>query len=303
MKRALADLAERLKTSDLDSDLFAGVAVEAIAVAAGLKPAARFTASAIRARAVEELLVSAGMQVEEYVPEPQDWGYKYATLKEREAFTSHDVRVHFAAHRRALKRATDAQRARDDQELGRALGYPECCIAANALLGNLSMTDMVRVARSSPVRDWRLNIFLTEMDSGPGSRYYLISHFPCHLNCSASSGYAAEVHRTLRLYHPEFARRLEAYLSLPVLLRDERTPSANRRHGNFGCILYGVAIGDTVLYDRWRSLRVCDDMADARLDLADCLVRDEEGGIHLINTGTGETFDLLEADRWQLLTF
>ncbi len=301
MRTAQRDLAARLAPDALQSTVFARLAVEAIAVAEGLKPAARFTACASEASEFRRILSEAGMAVESYVPEPDEWGYRHATPAEREVFTERDVRVYYAAGKRELAAAIDAQRARDDQALGRALGYPDCCITANLILGGLSMTDMVRVARTRGRRDWRLNIFLTEMDSRP-PQYYLISHFPCRLGCPASIDYAASLYEVLTAVSPQFAAELKDFLSLPVLLRDERRPPENRRYGNYGCVLHGVTVGDMVLYRSWQSLRKSDDLADAGLDSADCLARDEHG-VNLFRTETGEQVAWLDAEKWQLVTF
>jgi hypothetical protein len=302
MTPVVTELAAHLAPEALERSPFGRIAVEAIAVAAGIKPAARFTASLSEAGDFCKVLADAGMELEEYVPEPGEWGYRYATRAEREAFTASHVRVYYAVTRQDLGRVIDAQRARDDEALGKTLGYPDCCIATNLLLGNLSMTDMVRVARTGGTRNWRLNIFLTEMDGARGAQYYLISHFPCSLRCQPSIAYAEAVYKVLREVAPGFAQALEDHLSLPVLLRDERTPLEARRYGNFGCLLHGVTIDNMVLYHHWQSFRSCDDLADAGLDRADCLARDGLD-INVIRTETGKILGRLGGDRWQLVTF
>lgn len=281
---------------------FARLAVEAVAVSHGLKPAARFTARRADAASACQWLNRAGLATATYEPQPGEWGYRHATPAERAACTASDVRVYYSANVDSLDLAMAAQYARNDEALGRALGYPDCCIAANRLLGGLPTTDMVRVARTARPRDWRLNIFLTEMDMPHGSPFYLISHFPCRLCCPASIAYAAAVHDALVDTLPRFAAKLDALLSLPVLLRDEQEPPASRRRGNFGCVLHGLATDDAVLYDSWHSLRREDRLTDAALDRGDCLTWDD-GGIDVVRISSGECVGRLGSDRWQLVTF
>ena len=295
------DIAPLLNEALADS-AFAHLAVEAVAVARHLKPAARFTARRDRAEKFCELLHRAGMKSAEYEPEPEEWGYRHATAAEREARSARDVRVYYALDEASLARVMDAQRARDEDEIGRALGYPECCIGINSLLGNLTMTDMLRVARTGGERDWHLNIFLTEMDLASGSPYYLISHFPCRLGCPASIAYATAVFDALCEAAPDFADKLRNLLSLPVLLRDEREPPDSRRYGNFGCLLHGVAVDGNVFYNGWSSLRRGDDLEDAALSHGDCLAPDGDD-INVLRTQTGEVVARLNGEQWQLVSF
>lgn len=280
----------------------ARIAVEAIAVVEGLKPAARFTASRGAAKRLIAMIEAAGMIADIYVPTPAEWGYRHATEGERAAASARDVRVYFAASESALREALEAQKRRDDLTLGLALGYPPCCIAMNDMFGALPMTDMVRVGRSRGAHDWRLNIFLTEMEIGLGSPYYLVSHFPCSLACAPSIAYAEALHRALQRHAPRFAVTVADLLTRPVLLRDEREPPDERRYGNFGGLLDGGVIGDNVFFRRWRSLRSSDRLAAAALDDADMIV-DEGDRLLIMRSATQEVVARLESDRWRLVTF
>lgn len=259
-------LVEGLERADAAQDRAARIGVEFLAVRGGIKPSGRFTASRKSAAELVERLKHESMCVDTYDPDPLEWGYRRATLAERDAATRRDIRVYYACTPAALDAAMQAQVAKDDDALGLALGYPPCCIAANAVLGTLEMTDMVRVARcpgNSP--DWRLNLFLTELEVGAGSPWYLISHFPCSLSCAQSIAYASAVLAELSATVPGFAARLEDALRLPVLVRDERDPPEARRYGNSGAILHGMTVAGTTCYSGWVALRNGDTMVDAGL--------------------------------------
>lgn len=242
------------------------IAIEVLAVSRGLKPSGRLTASRASAPAILEFLEARGLVARTYDPEPEEWGYRLATMYERELASRNDLRIYYARDDRSLDAVYDAQVSRDDPALGRALGYPDCCIAMNDALQPLEMADMVRVARfagTSP--DWRLNIFLTELELPGGSPYYLVSHFPCSLDCEASIAYASRLLQAISALDPRFARDLETALRMPVLLRDERNPPEERRFGNSGAILQGATFDETIVYGAWHSLRRRDDLADANL--------------------------------------
>ncbi|MBN3003474.1 hypothetical protein JW897_06960 [Chromobacterium alkanivorans] len=291
----------------LAGELLAGgegarIAVEALAVLAGLKPLARFTAGGDSAARLCALLDACGLRHGQYVPPPDDWGYRHATAAERAAFSRSDARVYYARDAEALEQGLDAQRRQDNVALGRALGYPACCIAANEYFGAAPMTDLLRVARTPGGRDWRLNVFLTEMEVGRGSPYYLISHFPCHLGCRASIDYAAALLDALRDAVPAFAAQLERLLPLPLLLRDEEEPPEARRYGNFGAQLYGGGVGDAVFYQGWRPLRASDRLPEARLDQGDCIAWQQED-LCVLSARDGREVARLPTERWHLVAF
>lgn len=302
MTAALAPLIEQLDRSARRASPVARIAVEALAVVAGVKPAARFTATREHAALMHSVLSAVGLRCASFEPRPEEWGYRLATDEERLARSRSDVRVYYARSREALDAVMAAQERRDDDALGAALGYPPCCIAASAVLGRLPMTDMVRVARMDTDADYRLNIFLTEMGLGHGSPYYLASHFPCHLACRESIARAEEVRSVVGAEAPAFCDELTAVLHLPVLLRDERSPPPSRRHGNFGAVLHGLSTPSGVLYGGFRTLRPTDDLSDARLDQGN-LLRATDEALEVRHTARDERVALLGRDRWHLVVF
>jgi hypothetical protein len=295
-------LAELLAADRVGATPAAPTLVEALAVLEGLKPAGRFTTRRRDAGAVTGVLEEAGLRVAVVSPRPEDWGYRHASGDERRALSERDVRLYYALEPEALAEVVGAEEDRDDARLGHALGYPACCIAVNAIATGMAMTDMVRVARSPGPADWRLNIFLTEWETGAGSPYYLVSHFPCHLACARSAAYAADVLAMLQRAIPAFAESLEALLRLPVLLRDELEPPPSRRHGNYGALIHGIAHDGCVVYDGWRPLRGADLLPEARLDSGGSLRR-SGSDVEVLSSHTGTPVALLEGEHWQLVTF
>ncbi|MEA3062541.1 MAG: hypothetical protein QOJ94_2322 [Sphingomonadales bacterium] len=281
----------------------ARIAVEAVAVAAGHKPSGRFTASRKSAAVLVPGLEQMGLVTGTYDPAPEEWGYRRATAEERAAASVRDIRIYYAKSRAALEAVLDAQARRDDEALGEALGYPSCCVGANLLLGSLPMTDMVRVARCAGERpDWRLNLFLTELEPAEGSPWYLVSHFPCSLGCRASAAYAEALRRSLEATAARFTRRLETLLRLPILLRDERDPPEERRYGNSGAMLRGATVGKTVFYDGWRSLREGDDLADARLGRGRAIASTPHS-LEILDGERAEPVAVLDRAHWALVPF
>ncbi len=99
-------------------------------------------------------------------------------------------------------------------EMGRALGYPECCIEAFVSAGPRATThDLLRRAHArSRAFSWLLNCL------NPASPFPLIPHLPCRFDCEASIVLARAVHGLLDRLFPGLAGTARALLRRPCLL-------------------------------------------------------------------------------------
>ena len=109
-----------------------------------------------------------------------------------------------------------------DALLGRALGYPDCCITAfeqrwpvavDRHQGDLA--PMTLAASGSGPYDWRVNIL---------ARYFgatLIQHFPCHFECAASTAMASRLALGLGALEPDYLDAIRVLMQAPVLYTEE----------------------------------------------------------------------------------
>lgn len=110
-----------------------------------------------------------------------------------------------------------------DCELGRTLGYPECCIqffvenfgtAASTHHGDLVPFSLQNTRQPPPYPFYLNNL-----------AYYftgvrLISHFPCHYTCMASVALGKRYLETLQKDVPELAEEIQQLLLCPVVYTD-----------------------------------------------------------------------------------
>lgn len=88
-------------------------------------------------------------------------------------------------------------------ELGKLLGYPLCCI--NYFVKEFSPHNSN--PQHLPTTPWT-NITLRDQD------IVLLSHFPCHSECSHSVNLAKKYFNLLRIIDPLHAQRIAAYLRI-----------------------------------------------------------------------------------------
>ena len=85
----------------------------------------------------------------------------------------------------------------NDSELGKVLGYPDCCIKFFSQHFSNKKTDL----QLFPTNPW------TNL-SQRGNDAVLISHFPCHAECQESVKMAKKNLQTIRTQYPERAQEL-----------------------------------------------------------------------------------------------
>ena len=101
-------------------------------------------------------------------------------------------------------------------DLGRLLGYPDCCIEAFAAAGkDASTADLLAAAQArSASFDWRLNCV------DPRSPVTLIPHLPCRFDCAPSVALADRVLAALPALFPFLGGATRRLLSRTALLFD-----------------------------------------------------------------------------------
>lgn len=102
------------------------------------------------------------------------------------------------------------------EEIGRLLGFPECCRRAFLDIGTEQNRNLtLRALRHSERCDWRLN----QLSPGVVS---LISWAPCRYDCAASLAFASALFELLQQYSPTQAAEIREYLARPRLFWDMR---------------------------------------------------------------------------------
>lgn len=192
--------------------------VSLLAVAEGVRPAGRAVVDPADLPEQVALIRQAGL-VHEVVEDPPP---------DRDRARSGDVHVFFARDLEAARRVADIERsfvraergptpmgpAAFAREMGRALGYPECCIEAFVASGpNATTDDLHRQAhaRSHAFR-WPLNCL------DPASPFPLIPHVPCRFDCGPSLAMARAVFDRLDRLFPGLRGTAETLLGRPVLV-------------------------------------------------------------------------------------
>ena len=102
-------------------------------------------------------------------------------------------------------------------ELGRVLGYPDCCVEAFVALGPFehNRTPIAAAAANSDRFDPLLNNLSL-------SFYRHIAWYPCRYDCPASLKVARQVAQHLRTSRPGAFREVQRVLSMPRVYADER---------------------------------------------------------------------------------
>lgn len=274
---------------------------ELLQVAAGLKPAGRFTAGCAQADDVIRSMQTLGLAVRELPVSRDDNGYQYLSLDQRRSLASHRRRVYYAPDRSTAEALVSADIDGDARAIGALLGYPMCCVTANTVYAHTRFNDFVRVARVSDQTRWELNVFALSLQLPYGSPYYLISHFPCHLACEDSCAHARRVLKLLEAHVADHAARVRGVLELPVLIRDDSDDAAGRRAGLVGALLVGAGAREGIVYRSHVSLWRDEDLADVRLADGDAIMAHDDG-LAIWRLSDGALIQQLDS-RWLLLTF
>lgn len=172
-------------------------------------------------------------------------------------------------------------------ELGKLLGYPECCIKNFLKLSESGGGENKYIKR---VMDFRLNQFLNT------SNFYLISHLPCSYECEETIRYANKMLDLLKSYDKTYTRILKRCMKLPALVSFPSYPKfLDCFDHRDGIVFDGECKGNGINYRDFQRIYTVD--SDSLLnDIIDCL---HEGDRIEINEGNvvlkdgGETVDEL----------
>ncbi len=179
-------------------DTFLAGQVHLRAVAAGIRPCGRIVVDTGDAARQEEAMRAVGLRTARVsvheAPRDRDAGSGARGTALDHVFFSRgdqaraaaDLQARFAASQEGSRPMDPAAFGRD---LGRLLGYPECCIEAFVTAGpDASTSSLLRQAHHrTRVFHWPLNVL------DPVSPFTLIPHLPCRFDCPASLELAARV--------------------------------------------------------------------------------------------------------------
>jgi len=184
----------------------------------------------------------------------------YSAIGGKHRYEQERFFLYIARQSKVVQQCLRAER-RDPETLGRIFGYPECCISSflhrwrqHKIDGNSGEPDFPYLAFSNTRRRPRpeINNLLWYMNDSR-TPYYLISHFPCSYRCKKSLDYAKNIDRLINDEYSRLARRIRAYLCLPILL----FPNNNRgiRDENNGFVFSGQSDGLWIIYNDVHPLR------------------------------------------------
>jgi hypothetical protein len=219
----------------------AAVVPNLVAVTHGLREALRFEATEAEALALARVADRNGLCAAAGGRDRWDPGRRFFYLARTEA---------------AIRRLLAVER-RHPAEEGALYGFPTCCIEAFAS----SRPWPADAEPNLPLRAWRrtagapfpeLNILLWYLD-GRRTPYYLISHFPCSFQCTASLAYARALRQLLRAERPELAGQLDAHLPRPILLFDRTRGPWDE---NNGYVFLGRSGNNEIRYSELHALRI-----------------------------------------------
>ncbi len=192
--------------------------VHLLAVAEGVRPAGRVAVNPADLAGQVALIREAGLAHEIVEDPPPD----------QDRAGAGEVHVFFARDAATARRVADLERAfvRAERgpdpmgaavfarEMGRALGYPRCCIEAFVAAGpDATLDDLHRQAHArSRAFWWPLNCL------DPASPFRLIPHVPCRFDCEASLAMAQAVAARLDRLFPGLRGTAETLLSRLVLV-------------------------------------------------------------------------------------
>ena len=180
----------------------------------GLKPAARVSLDLERSKALADFCRRRGLALEQ-APFRHRFGPNEAGLRER----SYDPRAglvfyYLAPEKAAARAARDADAAGDDDALGEALGYPECCrrfYARSVTAGR--HPDLAMAAYDEGPADtypFELNTLSTYITG-------LVFHQPHTYTCAPSLRMARDLMAVLRRREPLLATAVEHALRCHVV--------------------------------------------------------------------------------------
>lgn len=198
--------------------------LEVFFVLQGAKPAARFPVHELDLPLIADFCARHGLamarsdyKILKFVPLDKGYANKGYRLPVTSPLIG-DVFVYISRSADLAREAKTADYLNDHEMLGRALGYPECCIQFY-LKHKDAITeddDYVRLAlKQSKTRHPELNVL---------ARYFdvtLLSHFPCSFDCSASLQIALRHLETLHRHSYGLAEYVLNVLRKPAILTEQ----------------------------------------------------------------------------------
>lgn len=111
----------------------------------------------------------------------------------------------------------------DHQRMGRALGYPSCCVDFFLRHNDWARQNTIaEAARHTSAFHWETNC-LTKL-----TPWMLSFHMPCAFDCPETVRYAREVLHAVRLWDSVFAEEIVAFMRRPCFALSERFACAFR---------------------------------------------------------------------------
>jgi len=161
--------------------------------------------------------------------------------------------VYISKKQELAEKAKQAEHSNDHKELGKLLGYPECCIEFFEENFSPEKTDLtLKILENSD--DFKFpfytNIGARNMD------LELINHFPCNFSCKPSIGIAKKNLEIIRKRSEEFSKIFEGMLKCAILytkdkgifmLRDQVLEKNKLRFSN----IYGSS--NNILYNQLKT--------------------------------------------------
>ena len=165
--------------------------------------------------------------------------------------SENEPRCLIGSNKITLENAYFQEKNRKHLKIGKALGYPQCCIKFYELLNSLSDAPKFSKLGTKTKLDFRLNylfnydtrIYDNEKMKIMRNKYlgwnkYIIPHICCSFDCEKSLQYATKLFNIIENVFPHYANELRFYLKKPILYLDD-----------FSFLpLNGTVIDDNIVY-------------------------------------------------------
>jgi len=266
-------------TVNIPSQLPTNVLPEWLAVTNGLKPGFRTLLYNTDKHALHSLindLHRIGMHMR--YREASVKGFNHLSPQEKEVVLKAKPIILYIA--KSIKDANNLYKAEKDgsTELGKALGYPNCCISWMTELDRQTLHEkrpcnfpIMSVQNTQGEFLAELNNLLWNLPH-LDSPFYLISHYPCSYNCSESTKYAQKLFVIIEKLCPEFSGFLKHILSRPAILWSDSILPEKMWDENKGLVFKGRVRNNTVYYESYISLRKKRNYSELGLAFGDRLV-------------------------------
>jgi len=222
-----------------------------LGVRLGIKPCARIDTTIERFNKLKNICKDNGLECE------------YKSNKAFNYINKDSIIVYIAKDKKYIDKLYEYDLKVDILNIGRLLGYPECCISSfvNSILKNNKPPSIVNINKNSKksyyilnnlynfddvVRENNMDVFMKYIKIRNRSKIYrYISHIPCSYDCEESKKIAISIRNEMIKECPDIVKKIDYTLKGPVLFLNRFSWLS----------LEGNVIGNTINYTKVKDIK------------------------------------------------